>query len=97
MRKWMRQPQEQKGDYWFSGECFLTRGVFEEIPTVEIHAIIADLQNFVEQEQGVDYLQVYVDEHGRRLWIMDDLTKEDLQEKGSQEYNRFHILFPDEY
>lgn len=97
---WIRQPQEhEEGDYWFNGQGYLTWRVSEEIPEVEIQEIVADLQRFIHQEQGIDYLQVYVnDQTGRKVWIIDQLTRAQVQSgEFLPEYNHFTVLFPEEY
>lgn len=96
---WNRQPQESPGDYWFAGKFFVTQRVFDEIPTLEVADIIRDVQTFAQQEQGVDYLQVYInDMTGAKVWVIDQVTRTELQE-GTQpeEHNYFTILFPEEY
>jgi len=99
MANWIRQPQETTGDYWFSGQGYLTRGVDTEIPKVEIIQILDDLRRFVQQEQGIDYLQVYVNEStGRKVWVIDQLTRLQIRSgEFSPGDNHFTILFPEEY
>lgn len=96
---WIRQPQENPGDYWFAGKFFVTRGVFDEIPTLEVADIVRDVQEFAQQEQGADYLQVYINNvTGRKIWVIDQVTKNELQEGiHPEEHNYFTVLFPEEY
>lgn len=99
MSNWKRQPQEQKGDYWFAGNCYVTAGVNGEIPKIEIQEIITDLQKFVREQKGADYLQVYINEKtGGKIWVIDQVTKSELQDgTHPQEHNYFTVLFPEEY
>ena len=59
MAIWKRLPQECRGDYHFSGQAYMTRGVQDALSPEEIAFIVADLHAFVQQEIGADYLQVY--------------------------------------
>lgn len=99
MATWKRQPQEQEGQDWFAGQVYATAGVSKEIPPDEIRAILTDLWEFVRQEQGIDYLQVYVNEEsGRKVWVIDQVTRTALQQgEHPPEHNYFTILFPEEY
>jgi hypothetical protein len=100
MAKWVRQPQEKEGqDYWFAGTCYITNGVDGEIPEAERMQILQDLWAFVREKQGIDYLQVYVNEAtGRKVWVIDQVTRAETKD-GSHppEHNHFTILFPEEY
>ena len=42
----------------FSGQAVMTRGVEAMLSPEEIAFIVADLHAFVQQEKGIDYLQV---------------------------------------
>ncbi len=57
MATWVRQPQEKPGNYWFGGVFYVTKGVFEEIPTDEVAEIVQDVQATAKRENGLDYLQ----------------------------------------
>ena len=94
--KWTRQEQECKGNYWFAGACYLTAGVDADIPKDEIAAILLDLHRFIQQEQGIDYLQVYTRDDGTKLWIIDQVPRDELHEH-PPEHNHYTILFPHEY
>ena len=97
MATWTRKLQEQEDqDYWFGGKCYLTAGVDSEIPKDEIAQILADLKAFVQEKQGIDYLQVYERDDGTVLWIIDQVPKSELSEHPS-EHNHFTILYPHEY
>ena len=73
--KWVRQPQETKGDYFFNGKSYITTNLINEISIEEIIWIISDLKAFVEQEQGIDYLVVYKKKFGRKIFCIDQLSK----------------------
>lgn len=74
---WVRQPQEQEGTYHFSGSFFVTAGVRALLTEDEIFRIYAEIQYHVVQENGLDYLQVFVRESdGRKLFFMDQLSQE---------------------
>lgn len=98
MATWTRKPQEQAGSYFFSGQFLATKGVVLELPTVEILSIYHDIQSFVGGKKGVDYLQIYTDEKGRKLYLIDQLSK-DMIETGefSPLDNHCTLLWAHEY
>lgn len=100
--KWKRQPQEQEGDYWFGGQLYITQGVAAELSQAEILWIVADLQEAVAVEAGLDYLQTYQSEDGRRVWLIDQLSKAQLEgdvysAKEKRNHHYFTMLLPSEY
>ena len=62
----------------------------------------SDLRAFVEQENGIDYLQVYVSDDDWRVWCIDQL-RQLLKESGEftkeqlAEYDHWTMLLPEEY
>jgi hypothetical protein len=96
MATWKRKPQEQAGNYFFAGVCYLTAEVDRTVPKSEIHAILADLHKAVQEENGIDYLQVYESEDGTKVWVIDQVPKDELHEHPT-EHNHYTILFPHEY
>ena len=102
MATWTRKPQECDGDYHFSGRAYLTQGVQASLSADEIAFIVADLLAFVEQSDGVDYLQCYEADDGRRVWCIDQLRRA-VKESGEftaeqlAEYDHWTMLLPEEY
>ncbi|WP_422005381.1 hypothetical protein [Roseivirga pacifica] len=99
---WARKPQEQEGDYFFAGSVFMTSGVQSTLESQEILSIIADLRRAVKSENGLDYLQVYSHQDGRKVWIIDTLPKsrldsDELSQTEKVEHNYFTILLSEEY
>ena len=102
MATWTRQAQECEGDYGFSGQMYITDGVLMNLLSEEINAIIADLEAFIAEWNGGDYLQVYVADDGRKIWCIDQLSR---AAKANGHYTpaqlaRFDywtMLMPDEY
>lgn len=98
MSKWQRQPQKRSGNYFFSGQFLATMGVATELNADEILDIYLDIKAFVQEQKGVDYLQVYLDDQGRKLFLIDQLSK-DMIESG--EYapldNHATLLWANEY
>ena len=98
MAIWKRQPQEKRGDYFFSGQFLASRGVVSELTPDEILRIYQDIKSFVKDKDGIDYLQIYTDENGRKLYLIDQLSK-DMIESG--EYapldNHCTLLWAHEY
>ena len=102
MATWKRLPQECRGDYQFSGQAYMTRGVQDALSPEEIAFIVADLHAFVQQENGIDYLQTFESDDGHRVWCIDQL-RQSVKDSGEftpeqlAEYDHWTILLPDEY
>jgi hypothetical protein len=98
MAEWTRQPQETGGKYQFSGQFVVTQTVKQELTKVEIIGIYYDILKFVEEQGGIDYLQVYKDEQGRKLFFIDQLNSEMIQSGEYQEEDNYcTLLFAHEY
>lgn len=80
----------------------MTQGVARALAPEEIAFIVADLHAFVQQENGIDYLQVYEADDGRRLWCIDQL-RQSVKDSGEftpeqlAEYDHWTMLLPEEY
>ena len=98
MTTWVRKPQEKEGNYFFSGQFYVTRRVAGELQVEEILSIYQDVQAFVREQNGIDYLQVYIDENGRKLFFIDNLDK-DMVANGQYrpEDNYCTLMFASEY
>ncbi len=97
--KWIRQPQEVKGSYYFSGTFYATRGINNLLSKVEIMAIYFDIKSLVNEKDGIDYLQVYIHkETTQKIFCIDQLNKEMIA-SGSfkSEDNHWTILLAEEY
>ena len=99
---WVRQPQEREGDYFFNGQSYMTANLKNEIPVGEILWIINDLRAFIQKEQGIDYLVVYIRSDGRKIFCIDQLSKTIMEsgnytKKEIKEYNYWTMLFAEEY
>ena len=78
--QWVRQPQEQAGTYYFSGQFFVTPGVQELLTKEEIYRIYTEVLFYAEQEKGLDYLQVFLRESDKqRLFFIDQLNQEMIE------------------
>lgn len=99
MATWTRQPQEQENQkYQFSGQLIVTAGVGQALTKVEIIGIYYDVLKFVEEKGSIDYLQVYIDEKGRKLFFIDQLDSMMLASgEYSPEDNYCTLLFAHEY
>jgi len=98
MSNWKRQKQERDGTYFFGGKFYATRGIVTELSIEEILFICQDLKAFVKEKNGIDYLQVYADEKGRKLFFIDQLNKE-MIESGQyrDDDNHCTLMFASEY
>jgi hypothetical protein len=95
---WIRKPQERDGSYFFSGQLHVTQAVLNSLTPDDILAIYLDIQMFVQENDGADYLQIYVNEKGDKLYLIDQLKKE-MIESGiyEPEDNYYTLLFSWEY
>ena len=85
-------------DYWFSGKLLVTRTVSESLPPHEIHAIVDDVRAFVKSNQGIDYLQVYENNEGDKLFFIDQLSKRMIATgEFAKEDNHATLLYSYEY
>ena len=102
MKKWTRQPEEQSGDYYFSGRSVMTTGVDLLLSQEDIFYIDLVLSRAIKQNDGLDYLQVFECEDGRIVWAIDQLSKS-MMSSGEYtpeqvlEYNHWTLLLPEEY
>ena len=98
-QKWQRQPQECDGDYHFNGQIYATRGILNRLPREEIMQIVNDVQKAVEEQLGLDYLQVFKEkETGQKIYFIDQLTKQQVDSGNYPlEENYSTLMFPEEY
>ena len=98
LMQWKRKPQETPGRYFFSGSFFVTQGVLGILSQEEIQQIYSDVRNFVHQEIGIDYLQVYEHPDGRKVWLIDQLDEQMIASGDyAPEHNHCTMLLPEEY
>lgn len=96
---WVRQPQEQDGQYFFSGLIHITHGVAYFLTEEEIFWIYMEIYDLAKTENGLDYLQVFLRKSdGQKLFLIDQLTKEQIE---SGEYrledNYCTLMLAEEY
>lgn len=97
-KKWQRQKQECEGNYYFCGSFYATNGVAESLPEKEIMEIILDVKKAVKEKVGLDYLQVFKNEEGQKIFVIDQLNKEEIESGDfSPEDNYAMVLFAEEY
>ena len=100
---WKRQPQEQDDtNYLFSGVFLTSRGIQTELSQEEVDFIVNDLLQFRNERGTIDYLQVYKNDAGRKIFCIDQLSKEQLEgggysEEAKKRYNYWTMLFAEEY
>jgi hypothetical protein len=98
--KWTLQPQECEGKYMFSGKIYMTRRISDELLPIEVILIIAEVKKRVADNEGADYLQVFTDDSGRKIFVIDQLNEEMKSENTAEwvkENDLFTILFAEEY
>jgi hypothetical protein len=100
MATWTRQPQEVSGNYHFGGKFFVSARVDREVNRGEIYAIQLQIKEDVRQANGLDYLQVFKDENGRTLWLIDATPKDRFDsgecDPNDIDFNNCVLCFPEE-
>jgi len=99
---WVIQPQEQDGDYFFNGKYVMTATISNRLSQEEINDIISQTLKRVNENNGADYLQVFTNNQGDKIFFIDQLSKSMLDGNGYSEeqkveYNYATILFSFEY
>ena len=96
MITWKIQPQEREGDYFFSGEKYMTKKVFNELSFFEVSQIYSQILAIVKKNNGADYLFVFKDKQERTLFLIDNLPNIKKHGKG-KEHNYSTLMFAEEY
>ena len=98
MNIWTPKSQEKKGTYLFNGAFLATKKVADELPLQEILFLYQDVVIRAHIQGGIDYLQLYENQWGRRLFFIDQLNREML-ESGEFEEDHHHctLMFEEEY
>jgi hypothetical protein len=98
MNVWQRQPQEKSGSYLFTGAFLVTRGVAEMLSYEEIMCIHMETVLEAHCTGGLDYLQVFINQHGRKLFFIDQLDRETLEKSEfDPEHNHCTLMLAEEY
>lgn len=91
--QWEHKPPEMEGNYWFSGQFFATQGVVSLLSEPEIRAIYIYIQQLVEREQWIDYLQVFVHKQTKtKLFFSDQIQKDRLDNGDYNEEDNYCTL-----
>lgn len=99
LKEWEHQPEEVKGTYYFTGTFYVTKGIQESLSAEEIQAIYLYVKEKVKEENGLDYLQVFVHKRtGIKLFFIDQLNTEMIASgQFKPEYNYCTLMFASEY
>ena len=98
MAVWTHQPPEQGGTYYFSGKFLVTNGVQAELTPLEIAKIYTHIQGLVRKEKGIDYLQVFKNKTGVKLFFIDQLNKAMIESGDyAKEHNYCTLMLASEY
>ena len=68
---WTRS-QEVEGDCRFDGRGLMTRAVADSLSPFDVVEITRQLRASVKTHDGLDYLQIFTSEDGRKVWAIDD-------------------------
>ena len=90
---WTPQEQEQEGDYFFAGQAYLTRAVYEQLPFTDVLMITAEIRRLVQEHKGLDYLQVFRHPDGRKILCIDQISKYLLQGGSLSQEERHQFNF----
>lgn len=101
MSKWIRQPQEQEGTYMFTGHFLVTAMVRANLSDQEIQSIYLETQQAVNENNGLDYLQVFVNsETGEKLFFIASATREEVDsgefDPKDIDYHNCVLCYPEE-
>jgi hypothetical protein len=92
------QPQECEGSYRFSGRIITTALVREKLTPFEINAIYQTVKAQVKEKNGIDYLQVFVNENGEKLYFIDNLNDDMIAGRNFDPENNYcTLMFAYEY
>lgn len=99
MISWKIQTLETSGTYRFSGRFVATRGVSELLSEAEIMLIYWLVRHHVEQNDGIDYLVVFVhEETGQKLFFIDQIDDAMKASGGHpKEHDYCTLLLAEEY
>ena len=96
--KWELQPQETNSTYHFSGRFLVTSGVQAELTDEEIRTIYFLVQKLVKENDGLDYLLVFKNKEGLKLFFIDQLNQEMLASSDHPpEHHYCTLLLASEY
>lgn len=99
-KRWKLQPQECEGTYMFDGKPYMTRKIAETLELDEVNMLIFDIRKRVKENMGADYLQVFINDVGQKIFAIDNLNEEmkkDADKDFIKENNYFTIMFAEEY
>ena len=100
MATWKRKQQECEGTYYFEGQLFVSYEVQADIPREELIQIIDQTRQAVEENGGLDYLQIFENEYGNTLYFIASVNKEMIESgefaPNDIEYNNCVICYPHE-
>lgn len=98
---WTRKPQECEGDYHFNGLFLITQGIQAKLSPEEIATIYQEIQTLVTEQNGLDYLQVFENETGDKLFFIDSMAKSVMEKNkidpNDPDYNHCTLMFAHEY
>lgn len=95
---WIRKPQETEGTHYFSRTLLVTPAVLQHFSPADIIAIYLDIKQFVEENNGADYLQIYINDLGDKLYLIDQLNREMVESGIYKEEDNYSVLmFSHEY
>lgn len=91
--------QESKGEYFFSGNFYITASAQEVLTTEEIIEIYQFVQDLAKQHNGIDYLQTFYHiEQDCKLFFIDQLDTSMLESQSySKEDNYCTLMLSSDY
>ena len=93
MATWTRQRQPTTGSHLFDGRFYVSPLVEETLTSDEILAIQQDARTSAAQAGGIFRRQVYQDETGRELHLIDQLSAEEKASPSHEPNLNFCTLY----
>ena len=92
------QRQEREGTYMFCWQIYTTAMIAEAFTPLQINAFVQQVRKQAKEKGGLDYLQIFKDEAGNKIYFIDNLTPEQVS---SGQYNTADhyatLMFAEEY
>lgn len=98
IKGWQHMPQECNGNYHFNGAFYVTRSVYEQLSASEVLSLAGYVKALAKSKGGLDYLQVFTNANGEKLYLIDQLSKDMIDSGGySKNDNYCTLLWAHEY
>ncbi len=95
---WKLQLPACHGTYMFSGKLYITHTIYTKLSQTELMQIIHEVRTHVQQHNGTDYLLVFTNPSGQKIFCIDQLDQEMKQQSTFlPEDDHWTIMYAHEY